>query len=126
MSFRSKTVCSESSQIVSNEVCIYGYTQNVVVAPIQLAEITFEKRLKPFSVSKCSKTTVKDGYKDKEVEECVHETVETSYRLPSIVDNLDDFFELNIPEPEMKCQLYRFHNEYPPINFFQLKAHNQV
>ena len=92
---------------MSKEVCIYGYSQNVVVAPIQLAEINFERKIKTFSVSKCKKTVVKDGYKEKEVEECVQEQVDIPYRLPSIVDNLDDFFELNIPEPEMKCQLYK-------------------
>ena len=104
---RSKTVCTESSQIVSKEVCIYGYTQNVVVAPVQSAEITFERKFKPFSVRKCIKNIVKDGYEDKEVKECTQEVKEIPYRLPSIVDNLDDFLELNIPEPEMKCQLYR-------------------
>ena len=92
---------------MSKEVCIYGYTQNVVVAPVQTAEITFERKFKPFSVSKCSKTVIKDGYKDKKVEECVQEVKEIPYRLPSIVDNLDDFLELNIPEPEAQCQLYR-------------------
>ena len=51
--------------------------------------------------------TPKDGYEDKEVKECTQEVKEIPYRLPSIVDNLDDFLELNIPEPEMKCQLYR-------------------
>ena len=105
--FRSKTVCTESSQIVSKEVCIHGYTQNVVVAPVQKAEITFERRVKPFTVTRCSRGLVTEDYKEKEVEECVAETVELPYRLPSIVDNLDDFLELNIPEPEMKCQLYR-------------------
>ena len=78
-----------------------------MVAPVQSAEITFEKKYKHFSVSKCKKSIVKDGYKDKEVEECVQEDLEIPYRLPSIVDNLDDFLELNLPEPEMKCQLYK-------------------
>ena len=100
-------MCDESSQIVSTEVCVYGYSQNIVIAPIQTAELTFQRKIKPFKVTKCKKNIVKDGYKEKEVEECVQEVLEIPYRLPSIVDNLEDFFELNLPEPEMKCQLYR-------------------
>ena len=93
---------------MSTEVCVYGYSQNIVIAPVQLAEVTFERKNKPFKVTKCKKTIVKDGYKEKEVEECVQEVQEIPYRLPSIVDNLEDFMELNIPEPEMRCQLYRY------------------
>ena len=106
-SLRTKTVCSPSSQIVSKEVCVYGYSQNIVVAPVQLAEITFEKRIKKFSVSQCKKAVLKEGYKQKDIEACEEEYVEIPYRLPSIVDNLDDFYELNLPEPELKCQLYK-------------------
>ena len=79
----------------------------MVVAPVQSAEITFERKFKSLSVSRCSKTVIKDGYKDKEMDECVQVVKEIPYRLPSIVDNLDDFLELNIPEPEAQCQLYR-------------------
>ena len=106
-SLRTRTVCSQSSQIVSKEVCVYGYSQNIVVAHVQLAEITFEKQIKKFSVSKCKKAVLKEGYKQKDIEACEEEYVEIPYRLPSIVDNLDDFYELNLPEPELKCQLYK-------------------
>ena len=105
-------MCSQSSQIVSKEVCVYGYSQNIVVAHVQLAEINFERRIKKFSVSNCKPAIVKDGYKEKDIEACKEEYAEISYRLPSIVDNLDDFYELNLPEPEFKCQLYKV--TFPP------------
>ena len=105
---RTKTVCSQSSQIVSQEVCVYGYSQNTVVAHVQLAEITFEKRLKKFAVSQCKPAIVKEGYQEKDIEACEEEYVEIPYRLPSIVGTLDDFLELNLPEPEVKCQLYKY------------------
>ena len=106
-------MCSQSSQIVSKEVCVYGYSQNIVVAHVQLAEINFERRIKKFSVSNCKPAIVKDGYKEKDIEACKEEYAEISYRLPSIVDNLDDFYELNLPEPELKCQLYKY--EVPEV-----------
>ena len=101
-------MCSQSSQIVSQEVCVYGYSQNTVVAHVQLAEITFEKRLKKFAVSQCKPAIVKEGYQEKDIEACEEEYVEIPYRLPSIVGTLDDFLELNLPEPEVKCQLYKY------------------
>ena len=105
---RTKTVCSQSSQMVSKEVCVYGYSQNIVVAHLQLAEITFEKRTKKFGVSRCKKAILAEGYKQKHIETCEEEEVETSYRLPSIVGPLDDFLELNLAEPEVRCQLYKY------------------
>ena len=87
---------------------MYGYSQNIVVAHLQLAEITFEKRLKKFAVSKCKKAIVKEGYQEKDIEACEEEYVEIPYRLPSIVGTFDDFLELNLPEPEVKCQLYKY------------------
>ena len=76
---------------------MYGYSQNIVVAHVQLAEINFERKIKKFSVSHCKKAILKDGYKHKDIEACEEEYVEIPYRLPSIVDNLDDFYELNLP-----------------------------
>ena len=105
---RTKTVCSQSSQIVSQEVCVYGYSQNIVVAHLQLAEITFEKRTKKFAVSHCKKAILTEGYHQKDIETCEEEEVEIPYRLPSIVGPLDDFLELNLAEPEVRCQLYKY------------------
>ena len=76
---------------------MYGYSQNIVVAHVQLAEINFERKIKKFSVSHCKKAILKDGYNQKDIEACEEEYVEIPYRLPSIVDNLDDFYELNLP-----------------------------
>jgi len=104
-----KTICEESSQIVSKEVCVYSYNQKTVVAPAQMTEVTFERREEKFEVTKCVKEKLKSaGYKEKILEVCKQDYVEAPYRLPAIIDNVDDFLELNIPEPDMRCQVYRY------------------
>ena len=63
---------------------------------------------KKFGVSHCKKAILAEGYQQKDIETCEEEEVETSYRLPSIVGPLDDFLELNLAEPEVRCQLYKY------------------
>merc|ERR1711892_1250244 len=75
-----KTICEESSQIVSKEVCVYSYKQKTVVAPAQ----------------------------EKEVEVCKQDYVEAPYTLPSVADNINEFIEMSIPEPDENCQTYRY------------------
>jgi len=109
-----KTICEESSQIVSKEVCVYSYKQKTVVAPAQMTEVTWERRLEKLAVSKCKKEILKDGYKENEVEVCKQDYVEAPYTLPSVADNINEFIEMSIPEPDENCQTYRY--EIPEVN----------
>jgi len=109
-----KTICEESSQIVSKEACVYTYRQKAVVAPAQMTEVTFERKLEKLAVSKCKKEKVKAGYKEKVVEVCKQEYVEVPYTLPSLAENINEFLELSIPEPEQNCQTYRY--EIPEVS----------
>jgi len=109
-----KTICEESSQIVSKEVCVYSYRQKAVVAPTQMTEVTFERKVEKLAVTKCKKEKVKVGYKEKLVEVCKEEHVEAPFTLPSVAENINEFIELSIPEPAENCQTYRY--EIPEVN----------
>jgi len=104
-----KTICEESSQIVSKEVCVYSYKQKTVVAPAQMTQVMFERRQEKLEVTRCEKgKSIGTGYKEKEVEVCKQAYEEFTYRLPAIIDNVDDFLDLNIPEPALSCQVYKY------------------
>jgi len=109
-----KTICEESSQIVSKEACVYSYKQKTVVAPTQMSEVTFERKVEKLEVTKCKKEKVKDGYKEKVVEVCKQEYVEVPFTLPSVAENINELIELSIPEPDENCQTYRY--EIPEVN----------
>ena len=93
---------------MSKEVCVYSYKQKTVVAPAQMTEVTWERRQKRFAVNKCTKEIIKEGYDEREVELCGQKYVEIPYTLPASVVSVDDFLELNIPEPEQSCQTYKY------------------
>jgi len=101
-----KTICEESSAIVSKEVCIYDYQQKSIVAPAQMTEVTFERRHEKFGVTHCT-----PGVYHKE--DCVVKYEEVPYRVPSVADYIDDFIELNIPEPRKSCRVFKY--EIPEV-----------
>ena len=98
---------------MSKEVCVYGYRQKTVVAPTQMTEITLDRKVEKLAVSKCKKGKVKDGYREKEVEVCKQDYIEAPYILPSLAENINEFIELSIPEPDENCQTYRY--EIPEV-----------
>jgi len=108
-----KTICQESSQIVSKEVCVYSYNQKTVVAPAQMTEVTFQRRQEKLAVTKCTKEKIQEGYKEKVVEVCKQDYVEAPYTLPSVAANINEFIEMSIPEPEKNCQTFRY--EIPEV-----------
>ena len=93
---------------------MYSYKQKTVVAPTQMSEVTFERKVEKLAVTKCKKEKVKDGYKEKVVEVCKQEHVEVPFTLPSVTENINEFIELSIPEPDENCQTYRY--EIPEVN----------
>jgi len=103
-----KTVCEESSVVVSKEVCVYDYQQKTIVAPAQLTEVTFERKYEKMGVSVCSPGS---GYNKKE--QCILKYEEAAFRVPSIAEYVDDFVELNIPEPQKSCRVFKY--EIPEI-----------
>ena len=99
---------------MSKEVCIYDYRQKHAVAPAQMTEITFERRSEKLEVTKCEKVkSIGAGYKEMVEEVCKSGYEEVPYRLPTIVENVDDFLDLSLPEPSVNCQVYRY--EIPEV-----------
>ena len=84
-----------------------------MVAPAQMTEITWEKREEKLAVSRCKKEIIKEGYKEKVVEVCKQEYVEATFTLPSVAENINEFIEMSIPEPDESCQTYRY--EIPEV-----------
>ena len=98
---------------MSKEVCVYSYKQKTVVAPSQMTEVTWERRNKSLTATKCNKETIKDGKGKRNVKICNQETEDFFYIIPAFVENLVDFLELNVPEPHEYCQTYRY--EIPEV-----------
>ena len=84
-----------------------------MVAQTQMTEVTWESREEKLAVSKCKKEIMKEEYKEKAVEVCKQEFVEQPFTLPSIAENINEFIEMNIPEPDESCQTYRY--EIPEV-----------
>ena len=78
-----------------------------------MTEVTFQRRQEKLAVTKCTKEKIQEGYKEKVVEVCKQDYKVVPYRLPAIIDSVDDFLELSIPEPAISCQLYRY--EIPEV-----------
>ena len=98
----SRTVCNESSAVLSREVCTYSYQQQEVLAPAQSVELTFQPRVEKIGVTRCHVVTEKHGYKQVDVEKCVMEYIDSPYILPDLAINVDDFLQLQLPEPEKR------------------------
>ena len=64
-------------------------------------------RMKEFEVSRCHRYLEKDGKRKKKTEKCVPENVKRAYRLPSLIEGVEDLIELNAPRPELECRVLR-------------------
>merc|ERR1719369_2553488 len=70
-----------------------------------MTEVTFERKIEKLGVTRCSKERVKEG--------CKEEYVEAPYTLPTLAENINEFLDMNIPEPEKACHTFRY--EIPEI-----------
>lgn len=98
----SRAICNETSAVLSREVCTYAYQQADVLAPVQSAELTFQPRVEKLGVTRCHVVSEKHGYRQVEVEKCVMEFIDTPYILPDLAINVDDFLQLQLPEPDKR------------------------
>ena len=73
-----------------------------------MAEIGFETRFRGMEVSRCH-TYIEKGIDGvKEVEKCKNDYVEKKFLLPTVHEGFEDFIELDIPEPQSDCRIFRF------------------
>ena len=116
-------VCHYSSELVSREVCTYPYQQNTVRAALQsmayslmfqatavtqLTGVGLEVHSKIFEISRCHVYTEKGKDGEKEVEKCRTDSVEKEYQLPTVEEGVEDLIELNIPQPQKECRVFKF------------------
>ena len=109
----SRAICNETSAVLSREVCTYEYNQADVLAPVQSAELTFRPRVEKLGVTRCHVVPEKHGYRTVEVEKCVMEFIDAPYILPDIAIKVDDFLQLQLPEPEKRCSVFNY--ELPEV-----------
>merc|ERR1712088_11175 len=109
----SRAICNETSAVLSREVCTYQYNQADVLAPVQSAELTFRPRVEKHGVTRCHVVPEKHGYRTVEVEKCVMEFIDAPYILPDIAIKVDDFLQLQLPEPEKRCSVFNY--ELPEV-----------
>ena len=109
----SRAICNETSAVLSREVCTYEYNQADVLAPVQSAELTFRPRVEKLGVTRCHVVPEKHGYRTIEVEKCVMEFIDAPYILPDIAIKVDDFLQLQLPEPEKRCSVFNY--ELPEV-----------
>merc|ERR1719430_1473941 len=79
-----RTVCNESSAVLSREVCTYEYQQADVQAPVQTVDLTYQPRVEKLGVTRCHVAKEKQGYRHVEVERCVMEYIDAPYILPDL------------------------------------------
>jgi len=99
-----KTICEESSEITTREVCVYPYRQNTEIAVAEVAKIAFEANFKKMKITKCPRYKTKDGTEEGK---CVEDFVTKEYRIPTIDEYVEDIIELNVPEPISDCRSFK-------------------
>jgi len=107
-----KTVCDEVSDIITREVCVYPYVQKPAMALAHMTEIGFETKFRGMEVSRCHTYTEIGVEGVKEVEKCTNDYVEKEFLLPIVQEGFEDFIELDIPDPQSDCRIFRFDVPY--------------
>ena len=121
-------MCEDVTNIVSREVCVYPYVQKSVSSNVlypinkemilmlkcqvmvvaHMTEIGFETRFRGMEVSRCH-TYIENGvHEHKEVEKCKSDFVEKEYWVPTIHEGFEDLIELDIPDAQKHCSIFRF------------------
>ena len=60
------------------------------------------------AVTKCTKEKIQHAHREEEVELCKQDYVVVPYVIPSVAENINEFIEMSIPEPEKTCKTIRF------------------
>merc|ERR1712158_169003 len=83
-----RTVCSESVEVIDNEICVYSYSQKVVATTAQ-------------TVTVCQPTPGY-GYHQYGHNYCKEVAQETCYNVPVVTEDIQDV-EVAFPEPIEEC-----------------------
>ena len=98
-----RTLCSESTQTVDNQVCTYSYQPRTQQTTAKTAEVSFEKQCKTQMVTVCQPAQYGYGHPHGYGENlCKEVAQETCYNVP-VVTIVEPVVELVFPEPVKTC-----------------------
>ena len=96
-----RTVCSESTEVIPNEVCTYMYMSKMEDTVAKTVEVTFEKECMTQMVTVCQPTKGY-GYHAYGHQYCKEVSQETCYNVPMVMP-VDVPVMVSYPEPMKKC-----------------------
>ena len=96
-----RTVCSESVEVIPNEICVYSYQQKVVDTTAKTVEVPYEKQCDTQMVTVCQRTPGY-GYHSYGHNYCKEVAQETCYNVP-IVTPVEPAVMVAFPEPIKSC-----------------------
>merc|ERR1712004_796290 len=91
-----RTVCSESVEVIDNEICVYSYSQKVVPTTAKTVTVPFARECNTQMVTVCQPTPGY-GYHQYGHNYCKEVAQETCYNVPVVTEVMDDI------ELEEKC-----------------------
>merc|ERR1712025_632931 len=96
-----RTVCSESVEVIPNEICVYSYNQRVVDTTAKTVEVPFKKECDTQMVTVCQPTPGY-GYHSYGHNYCKEVAQETCYNVP-VVTVVEPAVQVAYPEPQKSC-----------------------
>merc|ERR1712106_799760 len=96
-----RTVCSESVEVIPNEICVYSYQQKIVDTTAKTVEVPYEKQCDTQMVTVCQPTPGY-GYHSYGHNYCKEVAQETCYNVP-IVTPVEPAVQVAFPEPIKTC-----------------------
>ena len=96
-----RTVCSESVEVIDNEICVYSYSQKVVATTAKTVTVPFARECNTQMVTVCQPTPGY-GYHQYGHNYCKEVAQETCYNVPVVTEDIQDV-EVAFPEPIEEC-----------------------
>ena len=96
-----RTVCSESVEVIDNEICVYSYSQKVVPTTAKTVTVPFARECNTQMVTVCQPTPGY-GYHQYGHNYCKEVAQETCYNVPVVTEDIQDV-EVAFPEPIEEC-----------------------
>merc|ERR1719458_1949633 len=96
-----RTVCSESVEVIDNEICVYSYSQKVVATTAKTVTVPFARECNTQMVTVCQPTPGY-GYHQYGHNYCKEVAQETCYNVPVVTEDIHDV-EVAFPEPIEEC-----------------------
>eukprot|EP00091_Calanus_sinicus_P006130 TRINITY_DN16744_c0_g1_i1.p1 TRINITY_DN16744_c0_g1~~TRINITY_DN16744_c0_g1_i1.p1 ORF type:complete len:349 (-),score=122.47 TRINITY_DN16744_c0_g1_i1:96-1142(-) len=96
-----RTVCSETTEEIENEVCVYTYQNKSEDTMATNYKVTFQKECKTQRVSVCQ-PSAGFGYERYGQQYCKEVEQETCYNIPMVMP-MQETVTVTYPEPVMEC-----------------------